>query len=269
MTTTKQTPSTPTDRILTRPGSQLAYSVQGSGPVVVSAHGLSMSRAAVLEAGTSFIGLGERGRTVVDYDARGHGASTGRPIPADYSWTTLSEDLLALLDEVSPDAPVDAIGASMGCATILHAVVVAPERFRRLVLVIPPTAWETRAAIASGYELQAKMIENQGLGAYLELAASYPNPPVLPPELRLVPDVSEELLPTVFRGAALSDLPSPAEIARIQQPTLILAWAGDPGHPLSTSEKLIAALPDAELHVATTPADVQQWVALADAFLSR
>jgi 3-oxoadipate enol-lactonase len=269
VTTTKQTPSTPTDRILTRPGSQLAYSVQGSGPVVVSAHGLSMSRAAVLEAGTSFIGLGERGRTVVDYDARGHGASTGRPIPADYSWTTLSEDLHALLDEVSPDAPVDAIGASMGCATILHAAVVAPERFRRLVLVIPPTAWETRAAIASGYELQAKMIENQGLGAYLELAASYPNPPALPPELRLVPDVGEELLPTVFRGAALSDLPSPAEIARIQQPTLILAWADDPGHPLSTSEKLIAALPHAELHVSTTPADVQQWVALADAFLSR
>jgi 3-oxoadipate enol-lactonase len=264
-----ETPSSPSDRILTRPDSQLSYAVAGTGPIVVSAHGLTMSRASVLAAGQSFVGLSERGHTVVDYDARGHGKSTGRMIPADYSWRNLSDDLLALLDEVSPDAPVDAVGASMGCATILHAVVAAPERFRRLVLVIPPTAWETRAVIASGYEMQARMIEDHGVDAYLELAASYENPPALPPELRITPDVSEELLPTIFRGAALSDLPSPEEIAGIRQPVLILAWTGDPGHPLSTSEKLTALLPDSALRIAQTPADVEQWVGLADAFLTR
>lgn len=258
-----------TDRLLTVPGSQLAYSVTGSGPIVMAAHGLSLSRAGTLAAGQSFAALSERGRTVVDYDARGHGRSTGRMIPADYSWAALSRDLLALIREVSPDAAVDAIGASMGCATILHAVIAAPERFRRLVLVIPPTAWETRAPMASGYELQAKLIEDEGLDAYLELAAGYENPPAIPPDLELRPDVTEELLPTVFRGAALSDFPAPEAIADIRQPALILAWAGDPGHPVSTSEKLVALLPDAELHVAQSPEDVEGWVDLADEFLSR
>ena len=256
------------DRILTRPGAQVAYSVEGSGPIVVSAHGLSLSRAGTIAAGQSFAGLSERGHTVVAYDARGHGRSTGRLIPADYSWSTLAGDMLGLIDEVSPDVPVDAIGASMGCATILHAVIAAPEHFRRLVLVLPPTAWETRAVMASGYGLQATLIEEQGLDAFLELAAGYPNPPALPPELVIRPDVSEELLPTVFRGAALSDFPSADDIAGIRHPVLILAWAGDPGHPVSTSEKLVALLPQAELHIAQSPADVAQWVDLADRFLT-
>ena len=255
------------ERILTRPGAQVAYSVEGAGPIVVSAHGLSASRAAALAAGMSFEGLGERGHTVVAYDARGHGQSTGRPIAADYTWANLSGDMLALIDEVSPDGPVDAVGASMGCATILYSVIAAPERFRRLVLVVPPTAWETRAMIGSGYELQARLIEQQGLDAFLELAAGYPNPPAMPADLVMRPDVTDELLPTVFRGAALSDFPSAAEIAGIRQPVLILAWAGDPGHPVSTSEKLVALLPQAELHIAQSPADVAEWVSLAERFL--
>ncbi|CAN5418955.1 alpha/beta hydrolase [soil metagenome] len=255
------------DRILTRPGAEVAYSVEGSGPIVVSAHGLSASRAAALAAGMSFDGLSQRGHTLVAYDARGHGQSTGRLIPADYTWLNLSGDLLALIDEVSPDTPVDAVGTSMGCATILCSVIAAPERFRRLVLVIPPTAWETRAMVASGYELQAKLIEEKGIEAFLELTASYPNPPAMPAELVTRPDVTDELLPTVFRGAALSDFPSPDAIAGIRQPVLILAWVGDPGHPVSTSEKLVALLPRAELLIAQSPEDVAQWVALAGAFL--
>ena len=258
-----------TDRILTRPGSDIAYSIAGSGPIVISAHGLTMSRAAVVGAGQSFAPLAQHGRTVVEYDARAHGRSSGRPIPADYTWPVLAGDLLALMDEVSPDAPVDAIGASMGCATILHAVLSAPERFRRLVLVIPPTAWETRAAIAAGYELQAKLIEEEGIDALLEFSAAFPNPPALPADLVLRPDVSAELLPSVFRGAALSDLPPRDRLAGIAQPALILAWAGDPGHPLSTSEDLLALLPDSELRVAQSPADVANWVGLADEFLGR
>jgi pimeloyl-ACP methyl ester carboxylesterase len=256
-----------TDRILARPGSQIAYSTTGTGPVVISAHGLSSSRAHDESMGVSFESL--PGRTVVRYDARGHGASTGRAIPSDYSWSALAGDLLALADEVSPDAAVDAIGASMGCATILHAVVDAPERFRRLVLVIPPTAWETRAMQAASYETQAKLVEEKGLEALLALEAQWENPPAMRPEVRFEPAISEQLLPAVFRGAALSQFPDREQVATIRQPVLILGWVGDPGHPLSTSEELLALLPDAELSVAQTPEDVAGWVTAADEFLSR
>ncbi len=89
----------------------------------------------------------------------------------------------------------------------------------------------------------------------------------MPADFVMRPDVTEELLPTVFRGAALSDFPPADDIVDIGQPVLILAWAGDPGHPVSTSERLVALLPHAELHIAQSPDDVAQWVELADRFL--
>ena len=74
--------------------------------------------------------------------------------------------------------------------------------------------------------------------------------------------MTTELLPSVFRGAALSDLPTPEELARIDVPTTILAWVGDLAHPLSTAEALEQILPQARLQVATTPADVRTWPAV-------
>ena len=42
-------------------------------------------------------------------------------------------------------------------------------------------------------------------------------------------------------------------------PTTILAWTGDPAHPLSTAESLAALLPQSTLTIAHTPADVETW----------
>ena len=122
---------------------------------------------------------------------------------------------------------------------------------------------------SAGYEMQAKLVEQKGLPALIELASGFANPPAMAQDFRFDPAISEELLPTVFRGAALSQFPDREQVAQIRQPVLILAWVGDPGHPLSTSEELLALLPDAELRVAQSPEDVAGWVAAADEFLSR
>jgi 3-oxoadipate enol-lactonase len=63
----------------------------------------------------------------------------------------------------------------------------------------------------------------------------------------------------ILRGAAASDLPDPAALAGLRQPTLVLAWEGDPGHPLSTAERLAAELPHATLCVARKLADLGAW----------
>ena len=42
-------------------------------------------------------------------------------------------------------------------------------------------------------------------------------------------------------------------------PALILAWRGDPSHPLSTAERLAELLPNAELHVADSDDDIRAW----------
>lgn len=258
-----------TDQTLTRPGATLAYEVDGTGPAVVQAHGLTAGRDADL-AILDVRGLASVGHRLVRYDAAGHGGSPGSDDPERYRWPALADDLLALLDAVDADDPVDAVGVSMGTGTILTAAVRHPERFRRLVLALPPTAWGTRSAQAAAYRQMADMIEERGWGALAEWMASSPMP--LPPVLEergaaLQTQLRPETAATVLRGAALSDLPEPSAIAALRMPVLLLPWTGDPGHPLSTAERLHELLPDSQLVVAEHATDADTWPDRVAAFL--
>jgi pimeloyl-ACP methyl ester carboxylesterase len=86
-----------------------------------------------------------------------------------------------------------------------------------------------------------------------------PRPPVLAEAPAGPVDIDEALLPSVMRGAAASDLPAPEQLAQIRTPTLILAWSGDPGHPVATAERLQDLIPDSALHIARTPAELRTW----------
>ena len=261
------------DETLDVDGATLAYAVQeGDGPAVVQLHGLSSSRASEAAAGFfDWSAVTRAGRRLVRYDARGHGRSTGRAEPADYAWPKLAEDLFALLDVVSPGEPVDAIGVSMGVGTLLHALTLQPERFRRLVLVIPPTAWATRAAQGDAYRQMATLAETQGIAGLVRAMSAFGTLPLLeeggwttaPP-----PDIAEPILPAVFRGAAATDLPAPEAIAAIRRPVLLRPWVGDPGHPVSTSDLLHDLIPDSTLEIMSTPDDLRGLGARAADFLA-
>lgn len=262
-----------TDGTLERDGATLSYEVQeGDGPTVVQLHGLSSSRASEAAAGFfDWSPVHEAGRRLVRYDARGHGRSTGRAEPADYAWPNLAEDLLALLDAVAPGEAVDAIGVSMGVGTLLHAATREPDRFRRLVLVIPPTAWATRAAQGDGYRQMATLAEDQGYDALVRAMSAFGTLPLLEEggwTTTPSPDIDPAILPAVFRGAAATDFPDAQSIAMIMQPVLLRPWVGDPGHPVSTSELLLDLLPHAVLEANATPGDLRaQGARIAD-FLS-
>ncbi|MGW7334103.1 alpha/beta fold hydrolase [Streptomyces sp. NPDC054840] len=241
-------------------GAELVYDDTGSGPLAVYAHGGFTSqdvdrRMDLFDWGPVL----RTGRRLVRYDARGHGRSTGRPVEADYTYVSLADDLLSLLDHLTVPEPVDAIGSSMGCATCLHAAVREPERFSRLVLLLPPTAWATRGRYARANRVAADTIERQGAGGWLAArgdahrhaaVADVPEFPPTPPEL---------ILPSVLRGLARSDLPPPTTLAALRCPVLILTWGDDPGHPVSTAATLTDCLPQAELHIARNRADVRGW----------
>lgn len=240
----------------------LAVEVRGDGPVVGYSHGLFLSRAAddALEV-FDWSPVLASGRRLVRYDARGHGETGGRAEPDDYTWPSLADDLLALADQHAPGEPVDWAGASMGCGTLLWAAARRPERFRRLVLEIPPTTGETRAAAAANYLTGAETIERDGAGPWLRMLATFGAPPIFAEveSFALRVSVPEALLPSVLRGAARSDLPGREQLARIEQPTLILAWDTDPTHPVSTAEMLAGTMPAARLHVSRTADDVRTW----------
>jgi pimeloyl-ACP methyl ester carboxylesterase len=244
------------------------------GAPLVWAHGLTSSRRH--EDTTALFRWGAMGgMRVIRYDARGHGDSPGTGDPADQTWPVLAADLLALMDGLGLRRSAIG-GASMGCATALFATLAAPERVDRLVLVIPPTAWETRAAQRDAYLGAARLVEEQGAGAMAD--AQRQQPPVgafgadgerrRDEGLERFADLDGALLATVLRGAASSDLPPIGELQRLRQPALVLAWSGDGGHPVSTAERLADVLPAAELHVADDLAAIGRWPQLVRDFVT-
>lgn len=254
-------------------GARLSWTESGDGPAVVWAHGMTSSGWAQERSGMfDWAPVSASGHRLIRFDARGHGSSSGTGAEGDYTWPELAQDLLALLDRIAPGQQVDGMGSSMGTATLIYAALAEPGRFRRLVLTSAPTAWHTRAAQAELYLGFAELIETQGLDALRALVESADNPvpePFVGMEgPALDPQVTEALLPTVFRGAARTDLPPVDAIAALDVPVLLLPWADDPGHPVSTSEALLAALPDARLQLGRTLAELRGWGHVAADFLS-
>jgi pimeloyl-ACP methyl ester carboxylesterase len=248
---------------------ELALTDRGSGPAFFWGHGLTGSTAQ--DGRNSMFDWDRlaRRRRILRWDARGHGESAGTLAVDEYRWDNLALDLLALADVLGVERFV-AGGVSMGAATALHAAVAAPERIDALVLVLAPTAYETRADQAKQYRDGAALIEKRGVGAYVARASAEPVPDILRSVAdlyRFVPAVEETRLPAVLRGAAASDLPSPDAVRRVSQPALLLAWETDRGHPVSTSQRLVELLPHAELVVARRLRELASWTDRVESFL--
>lgn len=241
------------------PGTEIEaeLSDEGGHPVV-QLHGLTSSRYRdrLLDLD---LGRGLSGTRLLRYDARGHGHSSGRDVPSDYTWPALADDLLRLLDRWFPGERVHGVGPSMGTATLLHAAIRDPERFSGFTLLLPPTAWESRVAQAAEYERSAAFIEEHGLESWVQSNRDRPRPPATVGHPETWPEVPERNLPSILRGAAMSDLPAPSLVSALEIPTTVLAWTEDPAHPLSTAEALADLIPGATLTIAHSPSDVAVW----------
>jgi 3-oxoadipate enol-lactonase len=246
-------------------GVDLAVSAQGTGLPFLWGHGLMGSMAQDDAADLLEWDVIAQATRLLRYDARGHGRSEATLDPGDYRWSEMASDVWSLADAYAARVAVVG-GLSMGCATALHAAAAAPERVAGLVLVAPPTAWDTRPRQARIYRGMAKIIESFGLAPlrYAALLARLiPTPDYL---AKLRDSVTGSLVRSdarvvvaALRGAADSDLPSPSTLAALDAPALILAWRGDSAHPLSTADALADALPHADLRIAASLEEVGAW----------
>ena len=102
---------------------------KGAGATIALLHAGVCDRRCWREVGAR---LSAAGRDVVAYDRRGFG-----DVPPPDAPFRHVDDLLAVLDAVSPGAPAWLVGSSMGGKVALDAALEAPERIAGLVLQAP------------------------------------------------------------------------------------------------------------------------------------
>jgi pimeloyl-ACP methyl ester carboxylesterase len=218
----------------------------------------------------------EKHAEVVRYDARGHGDSDGSCEPEDYRWPCMAADMLAVADSVTAGRGRKRYvlgGLSMGAATALEAAVQHPELVAGLVLVLPPTAWSTRQRQTAIYRRMAWFSRLFGAAPY-RLLDWLPIPQQEDGRSQLALHTMKGLaranpahIQAALRGAALSDMPDQALLAKLNVPTLILAWKDDIAHPISTATALAEILPQVHSLIISDPADLADWTPTLCQFL--
>jgi pimeloyl-ACP methyl ester carboxylesterase len=138
--------STENVRYLSRPGGRIAYTVDGSGPLVVLVPGMGDVRATWRD----LVGpLVEQGHRVAAMDLRGHGDSD--TTFTEHGDVVTGRDVLALVEELDA-GPAVLAGNSMGGSSVAWAAAERPDLVAGLVLVAPllrepPTGRFARAAM--------------------------------------------------------------------------------------------------------------------------
>jgi len=240
---------------------------------LVWAHGLASSRAHEDELGLFDWSPVNKVADVVRYDARGHGQTEAMQYyDRAFRWPCMVDDML----RAGGAEAFVAGGTAMGAAVALWTALRAPKRVQAMVLTAPPPAWESRLPDAEQCERAAQVVEARGLPAWADDVRRRAQPRIFAEELPSAGDVTarhlltmeEKAVPAILRGAAASDLPTRDEGRTLVVPTLVLAWADDPGHPVEMAESLADLLVLSELHVASDLAGIRAWPELVADFLA-
>jgi len=254
----------------------LAVRQNGSGIPLIWGHGLLGNM--TVEDKADVLDWKEIGKhaEIVRYDARGHGDSDGSCEPEDYRWPCMAADMQAIASSVTAGRGRKRYalgGLSMGAATALEAAVQHPEQVAGLVLVLPPTAWNTRQRQAAIYRRMAWFSGLLGAAPF-RLLDWLPIPQREDGRSQLalytmkgLASANPRHIQAALRGAALSDMPDKASLAKLNVPTLILAWQDDMAHPVSTATALAEILPQVRSFIISDPADLADWTPALCQFL--
>lgn len=253
-------PGSSRTELVAGPAGQLEILRTGHGrPHSLFVHGLAGSIATTRPYATAVPGT----RTFVHL--RGHGRSALPPGPFGYAdlaadvWAVADRDDADRDDGDRDDGRVDrALGVSMGAGALLNGLTRDPDRFERVVLVLPASIDRPRSdtAMASLERLGALVEAGHLAGVADHLVADQPASVRADPAVRVWAEGQAQQLLTSGVAAALRQVPSlvpvpdRALLAGITCPVLVLAQEGDATHPVEVAEELASLLPRSTLHVA-------------------
>jgi 3-oxoadipate enol-lactonase len=224
----------------------LHVEVEGSGmPVTVFAHGLTNSCKEL----SPFTPMAPG--TKVRFCFRGHGHSSV-PEPGHYRFADFARDVDAVA--AAYDATC-AFGTSLGAGAITHLVGERPERFERLVFLLP-AALDVPIVDHSAFDRTADLLESlpkdEAIEAILNGAGrqeAYRTQPALRAlDMLLWQDMNPvgvaRAVREVVRDVAIDDRD---KLRRVTAPTLIIAREGDALHPAEVGRVIADLMPNAEL----------------------
>jgi pimeloyl-ACP methyl ester carboxylesterase len=225
---------------------------RGGGTGVVLLHAGVCDRRCWREVGER---LGAAGLDVVAYDRRGFGE-----VPPSSEGFRHVDDLLAVLDAVSPDAPAWLVGSSMGGGVALDAALEAPDRVAGLVLLAPTVSGDPEL------DEDAYVAATNGLAAAIDTAwtageqeecnrlevrlwldgPAGPEGRVGGPARELALDMNRIVIANEESGAdGTSGLDAASRLREIGVPALVACGELDVSFKLQRSAELAEALPNA------------------------
>jgi 3-oxoadipate enol-lactonase len=217
--------------------------VTGTGaPVTVVAHGFGASLAE-----TRPLLRGVPGTRVL-LQARGHGDA---PAPGHPGYAELASDLASAADE---HGATQALGVSLGAATILRLLAGSPDRFEKVVLFLPAAFDRPRHLVSAVSALGLALGAGDAEGVRAAVRAEVPAGNQAYVLARTAFLLASPGLPALLAGLA-DDQPvvDRSVLGAVTADVLVLAQARDEWHPVQVSREIAAALPRARLVVFDAP----------------
>lgn len=232
---------------ITTEDATLHVEVEGDGePVTVFAHGLTNSRNE-LAPFTPFLA-----GTKVRFDFRGHGLSS---VPENgYRFADFARDLDAVAAEYGATR---AVGTSLGAGAITNLIAREPDRFERIVFLLPATL-DVPLADHHDFDRTADRLETMSKEQAVEAILSSPErveiyeraPWLREFDMLLWQDMNPQgvarAIREVVRDVAVGDREL---LRRVTAPTMIISREGDRVHPAELGRMLAMLMPNAELIV--------------------
>lgn len=238
----------PSTEIVPGPDGDLEVLTTGRGePRSVFVHGMAGSIATTRPYASKVPGT----RTFLHL--RGHGRSH-TPAHDDWGYAELAAELWSVADRVGASR---ALGVSMGAGALLAGLARDPDRFERVVLVLPATIDRPRddAAMRRLGRLAVRVEAGDARPVAAHLLAEQPA------EVRDDPGVvawcreQAEQLVTTGVSSVLRVLPRHVPVAdrallvRVTCPVLVLGQEDDDTHPASVARELAGIFPRGMVHV--------------------
>ena len=223
----------------------LHVEVDGEGePVTLLAHGLTNSCRELAQFTPLVPG------TKVRFCFRGHGHSSSPE--RGYRFADFARDVEAVADAYGPEV---AIGTSLGAGAIANLVAREPDRFRKLIFLLPagldvPFQYRDRMLRTAGL-VEGKSIEDavEAVLSDPQRLATYVEYPWLRDfDRNLLQDLNTVGVPRAIREV-IDDWPlsDREEMRKVTAPTLLICREGDVIHPAEVGRILAEIMPNAEL----------------------